>query len=202
MKNVTLRGRGQRICFPLRSSVLCQATGFPWIDVQLTQTRGAKSKLRKDFSTVGSAKLSTGFVGKPGLGALPTWAWSQCREYPIPIEDEMMYPGAMASHSLLLSLVGTMWENTGMLPKTRAFFLCPMSSGNRTSKMNIASIHRHAFMEPPDDPYKFRLRKLCPRCEPVSDHYAVWARPTSSHTKNIHTQELTTGFFLSDWTFP
>lgn len=102
MKNVTLRGRGQRICFPLRSSVLCQATGFPWIDVQLTQTRGAKSKLRKDFSTVGSAKLSTGFVGKPGLGALPPWAWSQCREYPIPIKDGMMYPDLSAGDTRFL----------------------------------------------------------------------------------------------------
>lgn len=205
MKNVTLRGRGQQICFPLRPSVLCQATGFPWIDVQLTQTLGAESNSGRTFPQW--EMLSSRLALWASLGSVHCsqewwWAWSQCREYPLPKMDGMMCPGAMASHGPLLSLVGTAWENTGMLQKTRAFFPCPVSSGNRTSKMNTASIHLLAFMGPPDDTYKFHLRKLCPRCEPMSDHYALWARPNFKSHKKHSQPRAHDWFFCQTELFP
>lgn len=133
MKNVTLWGRGQQILFPLRSSFLCQTTGFPWIDMQLTQTLRAESKadkLRKDFP-VRNAQLSLGFVGKPGLSALPTsqtwwWAWSQCWGYLIPKKDEQCVLELWHLEALYSVLWAQCGKTLGCLErKKRAFFLCP-----------------------------------------------------------------------------
>lgn len=194
MKNVTLWGRGQQILFPLRSSFLCQTTGFPWIGIQLTQTLRAESmgdKHRKDFPQW--EMLSCGLALWVSLGSVHFLPQRRDEE-PDPSTGDTRFLKRREQCILelwhLKALYSVSWtqrgKTLGCFRTEERLFLAPVSSGNRTSKINITSIHLHFFTEPPCT-YKLHFCKLCPRCEPNFDHYVLWARPNwKSHEKHSH----------------
>lgn len=131
MKNVTLWGRGQQILFPLRSSFLCQTTGFSWIDIQLTQTLRAESmgdKHRKGFPQW--EILSCGLALWASLGSVHFLPQRRAEEPDPSAGDTQFLKGNNVSWSYgisspLLGLVGPTWENTRMLQKRRALVPYP-----------------------------------------------------------------------------